>query len=267
MTDGIRHLLRFVVGLPVSIGAAVSLFVLFYHMEGSGRMPFALALLAVGIGGLIWYILRQRKRNQQVEKLLDILYKDIDPEKFIKASEDALEKTKSRAFQDTLRFNLAVGYEAAGAFDKAIAVMKEIDIRAADKVTRAMFYCNLATFYAQKGALSEGQMAYTTGQPFFEKAGKALPMGYVRFSRGLLHFAEEQYEEAIEVFAGAKNRGFEDRHTMTKLQLFEARAHVKLGNIKEARQIYGKILQKNTYPYLIQTAKAEFKKLDKTIEK
>ena len=267
MTDGIRRLLRVVIGVPLFAGVAGSIIILFCHMEAGGRIPFVLTLCAFGAGIMAWYIIRQRKQNRQVEALLDILYKEINPEKFIQESEKVLKTAKNRAFRDTLRLNLAVGYEAIGAYDKAIAVMKEIGIGTADKVTKAMFYCNMATFYAEKGALSEAQMAYTAGQPFFEKAEKALPVGYIRLSRALLHFAEEQYEEAVEAFAGARNRGFEDRHTMAKLQLFEARTHVKLGNIKEARKIYETILQKNTYPYLKQTAKEECKKLDKTIEK
>ena len=47
-----------------------------------------------------------------------------------------------------------------------------MNVLSADKTSKAMFYCNAAAFYAEKGALTEGLEAYTTGQAYYEKAAK-----------------------------------------------------------------------------------------------
>ncbi len=267
MNDRARRLISIFFGVPVYVAFAVFAVIVISRLEGSARVAGIFVLLALLLAAFILYLVRTSRGNRQVAALLDILYKEADPEKFISASEEVLGKTRNRALRNTLLLNLAVGYAAAGKYDDAIRAMKEVPIDAADKESKAMYYCNVAAFYAEKGALDAGLEAYREGLPYFEKTGAAMPMAHLRFTRGLLHFAEGEYEEALEVFETAKNRGFSDRHTMTRLQLFEARAHAALGHVKEARQIYGKILQKKTYPFYLQSAKEELARLDKFREK
>ncbi len=257
MNDRVQQLVGIMIGIPICLAVGVSVVLLIYNMEGTARILSIAALLVLSVAVLIVYATRSSKANKLVDRLLDILYKEVNPEKFIRESEAALEKTRNRALRNTLSLNLAVGYDAAGQFDEAIHVMKEINIGSADKASKAMFYNNAASFYAEKGAWAEGQEAYTLGQPFFEKAGKDIPIAYIRLTRGLLYYAEGKYEEALETLENARGRGFEDRHTMTKLQLFEARTYAAMGNAKEARKMYAKILQKKTYPYLLACAKEE----------
>ncbi len=264
MSDRLRQLIGIMISIPVCLAVGVSVVLFALRLEGGARTLFILALFALAVAILIAYAVRGAKSNKLVEGLLDILYKEVNPQKFIEASEAELKKTRSRALRNTLSLNLAVGYEAAGQFDEAIRVMKSMNVLSADKTSKAMFYCNAAAFYAEKGALTEGLEAYTTGQAYYEKAAKDISMGYIRLTRGLLYYAEGKYEEALETFEKARARGFDDRHTMSKLQLFEARALAKLAKKKEAKTVYGKIIQKKTYPYLLACAKEELAALEKT---
>ena len=266
MSERARQLLGILIGIPLCLAVGASIVIFVYNLGGAARIWAIAALLTIAVAVLVLYAVRNAKGNKLVEQLLDILYKEVNPDKFIAESKKVLDKTRNRALRNTLLLNLAVGYEAVGQFDEAIDVMKSMLIGAADKVSKAMFYCNAAAFYAEKGAVAEGHEAYTLGQPFFEKAGENIPVGYLRLSRGLLYYADGKYEEALEAFSKARGRGFEDRHTMTKLQLFEARALARLGRIKEAKSVYSKIVQKKTYPYLLECAKQELQILDAKTE-
>ncbi len=261
MNDKLRTLLTVLFGIPIGLAIGVSIALLVFRLEGTMQTLAIVALIIIAITLLILMAVRNARGNKLVERLLDILYKDADPDTFIAESLAALNKNRNRALRNTLSMNLAVGYASAGQYDEAIKVMKEMPIGTADKVSKAMFYCNAAAFYAEKGANTEAHEAYTLGRPYFEKAGEKLPISYRRFTRGLLYFSDGQYAEALDAFSKARNLGFEDRHTMTRLQLFEARALAASGQHKEAKAVYAKIVQKKTYPYLLACAKAELEAL------
>ena len=261
MNDKLRQLFSIAVGLPICLAIGASLILLILKLDGALRIWGFLALFAISLVILILNSAKNRKANRLVASLLDILQKEVKPEKFIEESEKALEGTKNRALRSTLSLNLAVGYEAVGDYDSAIRIMKEIPIGTADKLSKAMFYNNAAAFYAEKGAVEEGLEAYVLGQPHFMKAGKDIPISYLTLTKGLLAFAEEKYEEAVELFENARSKGFDDRHSLTKLQLFYGRALAAMGRTKEARNMFSKVIQKKTYPFLLESAKKELEKL------
>lgn len=266
MNPKIKKIFAVALRIPIFLTIGLSVVLLILYLEGIWRTIFGLTLFTIALVTFLWYAIHSAKMNKRIEALLDILYKEANPEKFIRESEKTLQKTKGRAIRSTLSLNLAVGYEAAGQFDQAIRIMKEMDISVADKVSKAMFYSNAASFYAENGSAFEAAEAYATGQPYFEKAAKSLPGAHLQLSRGLLYFVEEQYEDAADAFEKARGKGFEDRHTLTKCQLFEARALAHLGKIKEAKALYHKIQQKKTYPYLLACAKAELLGLEERAE-
>ena len=264
MNDKLRQLLTIIIALPICLAVGASLILLILQMEGAMRIWGFLALFAFSFVLLILNAAKNRKASRLVESLLDILQKEVHPEKFIAESEKALKTAKNRALRSTLSLNRAVGYEAIGDYETAIRIMKEIPIGTADKMSKAMFYNNAAMFYAEKGAVNEALEAYVMGQPHFMKAGKDIPIAYLTLTKGLLAFVEEKYEEAIELFENARSKGFDDRHSLTKLQLFHGKALAAQGHTKEAKSMFSKVLQKKTYPFLLESARKEMEKLAKT---
>ena len=262
MTPKFRKILAITIRVPFVVALAFTSVFLAFHLEGTARIVYIALLFSVSAVTLIWYAVHSSRMGKQISALLDVLYKEMNVDKFISESEALLKKTKSRAIRNTISLNLAVGYEAKGEFEEAIRVMKSIDVEKADTVSKAMFFSNATAFYAQSGAPFEASEAYTSGKPYFEKAEKSLSKAHLLFSRGLYFFAEDRFEDALDSFEKARGAGFDDRHSMTRLQLFEARALVKLGKEKEAKAMYHKVLQKNTYPYLLSSAKAELESLE-----
>ena len=263
MTPKLRRIISIAIRIPIFVSVGFTILLLAFRLEGVLRMAFIAVLLTVGAGTLIWYLAHSSKMGKRISELLDVLYKDINPEKFISESEVLLKKTRNRAIRNTVALNLAVGYEAKGDFKEAIRVMKTIDINRADTISKAMFFSNATAFYAQNGSVFEASEAYTSGKPYFEKAGNKVSKAHLLFSRGLYFYAEDRFEDALDSFEKARGAGFDDRHSMTRLQLFEARARLKLGMEKEAKALYHKVLQKNTYPYLLSCARTELEALDK----
>lgn len=257
MNGRLRTILKWGIGTPVSLAICAAVFYLLLRMGTTARLISMFGIFAIGFSVLLFNIIRSRKNEKLVTSLLDILYKKADPARFVSASKASIEKTKNKALLGTLYLNLAIGYEAMGDFGTAIAVMKENIHLFTDKLSKAIYFVNMASFYAQKGAVDEGLEMYQTGRSYVEKCKKQIPAAYMLFARGLLFYAEEQYTDALDSFRKVQAKDFEDRHALTKLQLYEARTLQKLGNSKEAKAIYGKICQKNTYPYLLQCAKEE----------
>ncbi len=257
MTPKIRRIFAVALRIPIFVSVFFSVLFLAFHLEGVFRIAFIVTLFLLSAGSLLIYGVHSSKMGKRISALLDVLYKDINPEKFISESEALLKKTRSRSIRNTIALNLAVGYEAKGDFPEAIRVMKSIDIEKADTVSKAMFFSNATAFYAQNGSAFEAAEAYTSGKPYFEKAGEKVSKAHLLFSRGLYFYAEGRFEDALDSFEKARGAGFDDRHSMTRLQLFEARALVKLGKEKEAKAMYHKVLQKNTYPYLLSCARTE----------
>ncbi len=261
MNTQMKRFIVWMAGIPISLAICASVVLLLMRLEGTLFYLALLFLFLLGVAVLVISMVRSRKNEKIVNKLLDILYKDADPKAFIAASKAQIQKTRNKALKGTLSFNLAIGYEADGNFGRAISVMKETLDLTADGLTKATYYLNLASFYAQKGAVNEGLEAYQAGRRYIDKKRKYIPAAYTLFVRGLLFYAEEKDADALDSFKKINMEEFEDRHSVTKLQLYMARAYSRMGNIKEARVLYGKVRQRKTYPYLLSCANAEIENL------
>ncbi len=261
MNEQIKRVLLWAFGIPISLAVCTTIVLLLMRLEGVMLYLGIVALFLLGITVFIVNMLRSRKNEKLVASLLDILHKQADPDTFIKESEAAIQKKRNKSLRGTLSLNLAIGYEAVGDYGKAISVMKDCYGLMTDSISKAMFYINIASFYAQKGAVNEGLEAYQLGRPYVEKKQKFIPKAYILLVRGLLFYAQEKYEDALDSFRKVEPGQFEDRHAHTKLQLYMARTYARMGNMKEARTLYGKVCQRKTYPFLLECARREMEAL------
>ncbi|MDD6307870.1 MAG: hypothetical protein PUB07_00700 [Clostridia bacterium] len=266
MSEQIKRLISWIACSILTLAVCVSLFLLIMNLSGAARIWTIVGIVLVSLIILIIVLKRNARNEQMVGSLLDILYKNADPAAFIAASEKALEKTKNKALRCTLMLNLAVGYEAIGDFSHAIAIMKQISVLLTDRTSKAIYYCNLAGFYAQGDRLTDGLGAYKVARQYYEKCKKKIPNAYFLYTRGLLFYTEAQYEDAMDSFKKVQTNQFQDRHAQTKLQLYMARTFAAMGKTKDAREYYSKVLQRNTYPYLLTCAKQELDALQKNVE-
>lgn len=261
MDDNAKRILKISMIIPIAIVFGVIAGVLIYHTGEKTRIIIAAVTAAIVIGILIYYIVRGIRDNKKISELLDILYKELNTQKYIDASTEAVSASHSKAFINTVLMNICVGYEADGDYRRAVRAMREIKLRGASNMDKAIYYNNLAAFYAADGAVDDALATYKMGEKFIKKAEKKLQMSYIHLTRGMIFCLEKNYGKAKEEIETAKRLGFDNKHDLNKAELWLARVYISEGKIQAGKEILMKLLQKKTMPGILREASEELKKL------
>ena len=77
---------------------------------------------------------------------MNVLDKELDPEKFIELTENEYNKNKNKKYRNYMKLNLSAGYSSAGKIETAYEKLKEVDLskklyRERDKI---LYYYNEA---------------------------------------------------------------------------------------------------------------------------
>lgn len=261
MNDNIKRILKFSMIIPVAIVFGTVAGVLLYHMGKAGRIIIVSVIAAIILGVLVFYIARGIRDNKKVSELLDILYKELNIQKYVEDSTEAVEKSRNKAFINTVLMNICVGYEADGDYRRAVRAMREIKLRGASNTDKAIYYNNLAAFYAADGAVDDALATYKMGEKFISKAENKLRMSYINLTRGMIFWLEKKYDKAEEEIKTAKELGFDNKHDLNKAELWLARVYISEGKLQEGKEILMKLLQKKTMPGILKETSEELKKL------
>ena len=84
---------------------------------------------------------------------MNVLDKELDPEKFIELTENEYNKNKNKKYKNYMKLNLSAGYSSAGKIETAYEKLKEVDLskklyRERDKI---LYYYNEALFLITLG--------------------------------------------------------------------------------------------------------------------
>jgi len=139
--------------------------------------------------------------------------------------------------------------------------MREIKLRGATNMDKAIYYNNLAAFYAADGAVDDALATYKIGEKFINKAEKKLRMSYINLTRGMIFWLEKKYDKAEEEIKTAKELGFDNKHDLNKAELWLAKVYLSEGKVQEGKEILMKLIQKKTMPGILNEASEELKKL------
>lgn len=243
------------------LGIGLGLWIIsgFSRFDYTKRAVVAIAVIAVVIALFTVYAVITRKQNKRVAELLDLLYVKLDPEKFIEESLELLEETKSKSYRKTIMLNLAVGYESNCQFDKAIETMEQISIKGADSTLKAMYYCNLACFYAESGDNEKALITFKKGEKFINQSEKKLPQANLLLTKGIIAFAEGEYKKSLRCFKSAKEAGFDEKQLGYYADVYIGRIHTAEGREKDAQNILGRVSRKKVLPYIRNAALSETK--------
>ena len=204
------------------------------------------------------------------QKYMNILDEKLDPEKFIKITQNEYEKNKNKRYRNYMKLNLCAGYSSAGKIEKACQNLKEINFskkslfREQDKI---LYYYNEALLLQELARKEEAIVIYKEKilqlkEKF--KTNKELeginPL--IEFLNGIL-FYENDNTKMIEILSESLKKLSNKRQILVIKNLL-ANYKVKAGETEEARKLYEEVIENGNKLYIVEEAKEKLKNLIET---
>ena len=192
---------------------------------------------------------------------MNVLDKELDPEKFIELTENEYNKNKNKKYRNYMKLNLSAGYSSVGKIETAYEKLKEVDLskklyRERDKI---LYYYNEALFLitlGKKEAAREIYNKYLSEEIEKIRNNKKLCeiyCGLVKVLEGML-FHENDNEKMIEILNEALKKTKIKRQNLGFKYLL-ATYKEKIGKIEEAMELYKEVIENGNKLYIVQEAK------------
>ena len=201
------------------------------------------------------------------KKHMNVLDEELDPEKFIKITQNEYEKNKNKQYRNYMKLNLCAGYSSAGKIEEAYRNLKEIDFskkslfREQDKI---LYYYNEALLLQELGRKEEAAIIYKEKILQLKdkfKTNKELeginPL--IEFLNGIL-FYENDNIKMIEILSESLKKLSNKRQILVIKNLL-ANYKVKVGEVEEAKELYEEVIENGNKLYVVEKAKEKLKKL------
>ena len=247
-------LIGIVIGLPIGLISS------FAKEEQLEVITPVLTLIMVAALILIftYTILKAIKINKEANRLLKILYEDIDAENYIKETKDAISKIKNKSYKLHFSLNLALGYDALGKYQEAIDNMRVLDIIDARWIYKALYYNNLTFFYYEAGNSQSAIQTYSDGEKFINKLlKKPLYRGGPLHTKGIIEYSKGNFASSEELLEKSKLQLNVSHHLVTSANLNIAKICLKTNRIAKARLLLDYNLSQKLLPNIL----AETKKI------
>ena len=201
------------------------------------------------------------------KKYINILDKELDPEKFIEITQNEYDRNKNKRYRNYMKLNLCVGYSSLGKVEEAYQNLKDIDLskkslfREQDKI---LYYYNEALLLQELDRKEEAIVIYKEKilqlkEKF--KTNKELeginPL--IEFLNGIL-FYENDNTKMIEILSESLKKLSNKRQILVIKNLL-ANYKVKVGEVEEAKELYEEVIENGNKLYVVEKAKEKLKKL------
>jgi tetratricopeptide (TPR) repeat protein len=253
--------------ISMGIGFTIGIISAFVTQEQLEVIMPVLTLIIVIVLILIftYIILKANKFKKEANRLLKILYEDIDVENYIKETKDIISKTKYKFYKLHFSLNLAIGYEALGEYKQAIDNMRVLDINDASCIYKALYYNNLAFFYYEAGNSQAAIQTYSDGEKFINKllensSYSAAPLhtkGIIEYSKGNFTISEELLEKSKLQING-------NNHLVTSANLYIAKIYLKTSRTSKARLLLDYNLSQKLLPNILAETKKVIQEMENT---
>ncbi len=213
MKNNIIWLLVIVIGVWLGIEFAANSF---------GTWVFYLA--GAVIAGLLIWTQRQMKHQKNI---ISLLSNRCDPEAFLAAYEAEMAQVKDPKQLDMLRINQAAGVCYTGEFDKALKIIRSIELDDLNGIYKAHYYNNLVSILILADREKEARRMYERGKEYLEMTikNKELQIA-IQGTQGGIAFLSGNLDNARAQFA--------DLLSASPAPLIDATSHLFLGRIDAA---------------------------------
>lgn len=201
------------------------------------------------------------------KKYINILDKELDPEKFIEITQNEYDRNKNRRYRNYMKLNLCAGYSSLGKVEEAYQNLKDIDLskkslfRAQDKI---LYYYNEVLLLHGLERKEEAIVIYQEKvlkmmEKFKTKKGLDETNAMIKFLNGIL-FYENDTIKMIEILSktlkklSVKRQGLVIKHLLANYKS-------KAGEMEEARKLYEEVIENGNKLYIVEEAKEKLNKL------
>ena len=197
---------------------------------------------------------------------MNVLDKELDPEKFIELTENEYNKNKNKKYRNYMKLNLSAGYSSAGKIETAYEKLKEVDLskKLYRERNKILYYYNEALILNVLGKKEEATEIYNKElSEEIEKIGKRKKdseiYNLVKALEGML-FHENDNEKMIEILNEALKKTKTKRQNLGLKHLLAAYKE-KAGKIEEAIELYKEVAKNGNKLYIVQETREKLKKL------
>ena len=197
---------------------------------------------------------------------MNVLDKELDPEKFIELTENEYNKNKNKKYRNYMKLNLSAGYSSAGKIETAYEKLKEVDLskKLYRERNKILYYYNEALILNVLGKKEEATEIYNKElSEEIEKIGKRKKdseiYNLIKSLEGML-FHENDNEKMIEILNEALKKTKTKRQNLGLKHLLAAYKE-KAGKIEQAIELYKEVAENGNKLYIVQEAREKLKKL------
>ena len=201
------------------------------------------------------------------KKYINILDKELDPEKFIEITQNEYDRNKNKRYRNYMKLNLCAGYSSLGKVEEAYQNLKDIDLskkslfREQDKI---LYYYNEALLLHGLERKEEAIVIYKEKvlkmmEKFKTKKGIDETNAMIEFLNGIL-FYENDTTKMIEILSETLKKLSVKRQVLVIKHLL-ANYKSKAGEIEEARKLYEEVIENGNKLYIVEEAKEKLNKL------
>lgn len=179
---------------------------------------------AIVIAGLLGWTQWQMKHQKNI---IHLLSNQCDPEAFLAAYEAEMAQVKDPLQLDMLRINQAAGVCYTGNFDKALKILRGINLEELKGIYKAHYYNNLVSVLILGDREKEAVRMYARGKEYLE-----MPL-----KNKELEIALQGTQGGIAFLQGnlaAARKKFEDLLAKSPAPLIDATSHLFMGRIDAA---------------------------------
>ena len=199
---------------------------------------------------------------------MNVLDKELDPEKFIELTENEYNKNKNKKYRNYMKLNLSAGYSSAGKIETAYEKLKEVDLskKLYRERNKILYYYNEALILNVLGKKEEATEIYNKElSEEIEKIGKRKKdseiYNLVKALEGMLFHGNDN-EKMIEILNEALKKLKTKRQNLGLKHLLAAYKE-KAGKIEEAIELYKEVAENGNKLYIVQEAKEKLENINR----
>ena len=219
-----------------------------------------LVIAAILVFQLVWlnkvYHFEQKEFDHSVVKAIRGLYEDIDVENYIKETKNAISMTRNKYYKLHFSLNLAIGYDALGEYQEAIANMRNLDISGARLIYKALYYNNLAFFYYEAGNSQAAIQTYSDGEKFINKLLEhPIYRGAPLHTKGIIEYINGNFISSEELLEKSKLQINSNNHLVTSANLYIAKICLQTNRTPKAKVLLDYNLSQKLLPNIFAETK------------